>query len=72
MMDWFPGKFGNVGEGFMVLKIPMSPVSVVVFSMLSSGPGDWRKAMFSLTLLSGRRNDGSDEAGSKPARPSPA
>jgi hypothetical protein len=38
-------------------KMPMSPVSVVVFSILSNGPGDGSNVVFSLTLLSGRRID---------------
>ena len=37
---------------------PMPPVSVVVFSMLSRGPGDARSGVFWLTLRSGRVNSG--------------
>jgi hypothetical protein len=40
------------GTGLM-LKRPISPVSVVVFSILSKAPGDGNKAEFSLTLRRG-------------------
>lgn len=39
-------------------KRPISPVSVVVFSMLSNGPGEGRSAAFSFTLRRGRANVG--------------
>ena len=38
-------------------KKPMSPVSVVVFNMLSRGPGEGKIAAFSLIPLSGRMKE---------------
>jgi hypothetical protein len=38
---------GGTGE---MEKIPISPVSVVVFNMLSKGPGEGSKAAFSFAL----------------------
>lgn len=37
-------------------KIPISPVSVVVFSMLSRGPGERSRAEVSFRLWYGRRS----------------
>lgn len=52
---------GDGGTGLM-LKIPMSPVSVVVFSILSNAPGEGNKTEFSFTLrrglCSGRAGEG--------------
>ena len=40
----------------LMLKIPISPVSVVVFNMLSNAPGDGNMEEFSLTLRRGLCN----------------
>lgn len=42
------GRIGRMEKG------PISPVSVVVLSMLSRGPGDTRREEFSFTLRRGR------------------
>lgn len=52
LAHWCVVAAGAIG---LMLKMPMSPVSVVVLSMLSRGPGDGSKLAFSLTLLNGRR-----------------
>lgn len=49
--SWWKAEAAEMGR---MVKRPMSPVSVVVLSMLSNGPGDSRMAAFSLTLLRGR------------------
>lgn len=56
-----PLNVAEEGTGPMENK-PMSPVSVVVFSMLSRGPGDRSSDVFSLTLRRGRVNGGRVDA----------
>lgn len=52
-MDLFGRSKGAEEEFGLIEKMPMSPVSVVVFSMLSKGPGERKRAEFWLTLRNG-------------------
>lgn len=54
LAQWWRVFAGAMG---LMVNMPMSPVSVVVLSMLSRGPGDGNKLLaFSLTLFRARRD----------------